>query len=269
MAAQIDSFEKELEKFGLSDKQAKIYLLLVEHKELRIGQITELAGIPRSSVYESLKGLYEMGIAEEIVGENHKLVRPYPIGAMHHGLDERMQLVQKLKEDLSELEKALPINQPGESIGTAVRYYKGRSGARQLYWNTLKAKDTVYVYSDWGRGRYVGMKFYETFVAESRRRQIRERVIINATPEALESIRRYTTPGSAISRTRIEDIRAIDEKVLIVRGDALIYSNIFAQVYIKNIEINGFEIENPLFVATQRQVHEAFWNLATPITELL
>lgn len=269
MATQINSFEKELKKFGLSEKQAKIYLLLVKHKELRIGQITELTQIPRSSAYESLKGLYEMGIAEEIIGENHKLVRPYPIGAMHHGLDERLQLVQKLKEDLSKLEEALPIDQPNSPIGTAVRYYKGRSGARQLYWNTLKATDTVYVYSDWGRGRYVGMKFYETFVAESRRRQIRERVIINATTEALESIRRFTTPGSPISRTRLEDIRSIDEKVLVVRGDALIYGNIFAQAYIKNTEINGFEIENPLFVATQRLMHQAFWNIATPIAELL
>ncbi len=262
--------EKELEKFGLSENQAKIYMLLVAHKELRVQEIVSLAQIPRSSVYQSLKSLYELGIAEEVVGDNYKKIRPYPIGLLKHGLEERMMHFQKLKADLDELEKAITLAPITNTItGTVVRSYKGRSGARQLYWNSLKATGTVYVYSDWGRSRYVGMKFYENFVAESRQRGIKERVLVNPTANALQSIRKYSVPGSPIMRTRVEDIRAVDEKDLLIKGDSLMYDHIFAQIYLKNVEINGFEIENNLFTNMQRSIHESIWEKATPITELL
>ena len=252
----------ELEKFGLTHNQAEIYLLLVEHKELRIQQITKLAGIPRSSVYENLKKLFELGIAEEIVEDNFKKIRPYPIEIIKHELDEKMQHLQNLATDLAELEKSIMVNTPESSPGyTAVRYYKDRSGARQLYWNTLKAKNTICVYSDWGRGRYVGMKFYESFVAESRLRNIKEKVLINMSPGALESIKTFTYPGSPISRTRLEDIRVLSKEDILIKGDTLIYDNVFAQVYLKNVKIYGFEIESSHFVESQRSLFETLWRL--------
>ncbi len=262
--------QKELEKFGLSKGQAKIYLLLVTYKELRIQEIVRLAHIPRSSVYENLKKLYELGIAEEIIENSFKKIRPYSVGAMRHGLDERMLELKRLTSDLEKLEKSLAlatVNKANSS--TVVRYYKGRSGARQLYWNTLKAKNTIYVMSDWGRGRYVGMKFYERFVAESRERGIKEKVLINPTAANLESIRVYTYPGSPISRTKLADIRAIDEKNIKIKGDVLMYDDIYANVYLKNVEINGFEIDSSQFVETQRSIFESLWETAKPITELL
>ncbi len=264
-----EKLRKELEKFGLSKNQAHIYLLLVRHHELRIQEIVKLASIPRSSVYESLKGLFEFGIAEETVHDAYKSIRPYSIGVMRHGLDEEMLKLKRLTSDLDKLEQTLTIEHDEQvPAGTTVRYYKARSGARQLYWNTLKAQDTVYVYSDWGRGRYVGMRYYERFVAETRTRQIQERVLVTPTTATLESIRRYNIPGSPISRTRVQDIRAINPKIMI-KGDTLIYNAVYAHVFLKEVEINGFEIESQQFVEAQRSIFEALWEAATPIKELL
>jgi sugar-specific transcriptional regulator TrmB len=258
----------ELEKFGLSRTQAEIYLLLVAHKQLRVQEIVRLSKIPRSTVYACLKGLYELGIAEEVIDDNFKRIKPYSIGAMRHGLDEKLLQVQRLLTDLDTLEKTITSVMPETPTSdTTVRYYKGRSGARQLYWNTLKATGTVYVMSDWGRGRYVGMRYYENFVAESRRREIQEKVLINPTPHAIESIKQYSHPGSPISRTKIEDIRAID--TITIKGDTLMYDQTYACAYLKGIEINGFEIESAQFSETQRSIFEALWQTATPITELL
>ncbi len=264
------TLEGELIKLGLSTNQAKIYLLLVAHKELRVQEIAKLSGLPRSSVYECLKRLFEFGIAEEIIGESHKTIRPYSIGVMHHGLDEQILQVKRLKKDLFLLEKELEICPPEKNEqATSVRYYKDRSGARQLYWNTLAATTTVYVFSDWGRGRYVGMGFYERFVMESRNRNIQERVLINPTSYALESIRQFTYPGSSISRTKLEDIRTLDKSVIDIKGDTLIYNNVHATVFLKNVQITGFEVENRHFVDTQRSIFETLWTMAKPISEYL
>lgn len=263
-----DDLQKELEKFGLSKNQARIYLLLVTHKELRIQEIVKLAKIPRSSVYESLNKLFELGIAEEIIEDTYKKIRPYSIGIITHGFDEEVLRLQKIKSDLNALEQTLTVTPPASAKdATTVRYYKDRSGARQLFWNSLKAEDTVYVYSDWSRRRYVGMKYYEYFVAESRRRQIKERVLINVTAETLTAIKMYE--GSPISRTRIEDIRVLDGKKTLIRGDTVIYDNIYAHVYLKNVTINGFEIENKQFVEMQRSIFETLWDMAIPVSQFL
>jgi sugar-specific transcriptional regulator TrmB len=258
--------KKELEKFGLSPNQAQIYLLLVQYKELRIQEIVKLSQIPRSSVYECLKGLFELGIAEEVIRDTYKTIRPYSVGVMRHGLDEQMLQLKRLTSDLENLEKTLALSElSNSSHQTSVRYYKGRSGARQLYWNTLKAQSTVYVYSDWGRGRYVGMRFYENFVAESRNRNIKEKVLINLKQSTLESIKKLTYPGSSISRTRLEDIRVINKEDILIQGDTLIYDDVYSQVYLKNVEINGFEIQSKLFTDTQRSIFETLWKMGKPI----
>lgn len=262
--------KKELYKFGLSEKQASVYLSLVGHGELRIQEIVNLTQIPRSSVYESLKKLYELGIVEELVDTHFKKIRSYPIGTMRHGLDEKLSNIQRLITDLDNLEKAIALTTSTNSSPlTAVRYYKGRSGARQLLWNSLKAKSVIYVYSDWGRSRYVGIKYYENFVSEYREIGLKEKVLINPTSAALESIRRFNYPGSPIARTRVEDIRALDKKSIFIKGDTFIYNNICAQIYLKNIEINGFEIESQNFVQMQRSVFETLWSRAQPISVLL
>ena len=138
----------------------------------------ELAGVPRSSVYESLKALFELGIAEEVIEDSFKKIRPYPIGIIKHGLDDQVSHLQKLKTDLADLEKNITIPSASSApSSTTIRYYKGRSGARQIFWNSLKAKSTAYIYSDYGRSRYVGMKFYESFVSESQKRDVKEKSI--------------------------------------------------------------------------------------------
>lgn len=268
MMSDFNLIHSELGKLGLSKNQIQIYLLLVAHKELRIAEITKLTHLPRSTVYEELRHLFELGIAEEIVGGNYKSVRPYPISVLKHNLEEKISETQRLQKGLSDLEKAIAVTSPQTKLSSPiVRYYKGQAGARQLFWNTLKAKGEIYVFSEWGRGRYVGLSFYKNFVAESYKRKIKEKVLINPTEHAIESIKTYT--GTPVSRTKIETIRCIDQSKVDIKGDALMYDNVFAEIYLKNPEISGFEIESQQFVDTQRDVFEVLWEQAEPLADVL
>jgi hypothetical protein len=127
----------------------------------------------------------------------------------------------------------------------------------------------VYVYSEWGRQRYVGTKFYGRFVEESHARMIKEKVLINPTVPTLHSIRKHNFAGSLISRTRLDDIRVLGEEQVTIRGETFMYNNVYAQVYLKSVEINGFELEGPQFAQTQRSIFETFWQMATPIKQFL
>ncbi len=264
----VNHLKKELASFGLAEKQANIYMLLLKQGDLRISEITRTLNIPRSSVYENLRILFARGLAEEIIEHNHKTVRAYPISVLRHQLDEEIALLEKQTDGLKNLEEALSklpsvISHPP----TVIRYYKGKSGARQLLWNTLKATNALYVYSEWGRGRYVGTEFYKSFVAESFARSIEEKVITNSNTRVLDSIRQYT--GTPISRANIGRIRTLTDENIMFRGDTFMYDSVYAQVYLKNDEIDGFEIESNQFVDTQRSIFETLWEMATPVSELL
>lgn len=270
MTTDFKYLQKELEKFGLTASQAKIYLLLVNRGELRIQEIVELSGVARSSVYESLQALFELGIAEEIVENNFKRIKPYSVGIIKHGLDDQVSYLKKLKTDLADLEKNINLASKASPANfTKIRYYKGRSGARQIFWNSLKAKGTAYIYSDYGRARYVGKNFYENFVTASKKCDVKEKVIMNTDPATWQSIKRFNYPSSPIARTKVENLRFLDQKYLDIKGDTLIYDNIYAQVYLKNVEITGFEIESSQFAETQRSFYKILWHMAQPLPTTL
>ncbi|HSX33303.1 MAG TPA: helix-turn-helix domain-containing protein [Candidatus Saccharimonadales bacterium] len=258
-----------LQALGLSSKQADLYLLLVTHNELRVQEIVKLSRTPRSSVYESLRRLSDLGIVEEIIDDTYKRFRAAPIDIMRHSLDEQILSLQQQAKDLDALERSIRRLTAPEPGPTNVRYYKGRAGARQVYWNTLKSSDIVYVYSEWHRQEYVGLAYYENFAAEARRRSVAEKVLINMTAATLQSIKRDNVTESAIARTRIADIRVLDALDVRIKGDTLIYNTTYAQVFLKNVEIHGFEIESSDFVETQRSIFETLWKKATPVIDFL
>lgn len=249
---------KELGKFGLSVPQARIYISLVEHGELRIQEITTKTGIPRTSVYEHLKVLSQVGLIEKIIDQKFVRIKPYPISNVRHALNEKLFRIQTLLTDVTQLEKTMKqFSSSIPSSATTVRYYKGVSGARQVFWNSLSAKSTVYVYSEYGRPKYVGKKFYTDFVRESKVQNIREKVLINPTPRVQDLLKIYLE--SPETRTKKEDIHTIEETDVLIKGETFIYDNIYAQVYIYTGDINGFEIESSLFVKTQRSIFETLW----------
>lgn len=256
---------KELEKFGLSENQALTYLFLVQHGNLRIQEIVNGTQIPRSSVYENLKVLLEIGLAEKIIDQKFTIFKHYPISALRHGLNEKLLHLKTLTEDLEDLEKSIEsLSSMTFLPSTVIRYYKGISGARQLFWNSLNTKSTVYVYSAFGRSKFVGKKFYMDFVGESREKHIKEMVLINPTSRAIKLIKRDT--GSPLARTNIKDIRFLKEKDLPIRGETFIYDDIYAQVNLDAMEINGFEIESRNFTQLQRSIFKTLWDSTKPIS---
>lgn len=258
---------QRLMRLGLSEHQAAIYLLLTQHEGLRIQEIVTLTTIPRSSVYEHLRLLQENGLIERVIGDNFVRVTAYPLDAVRHQLAQQIGELQELTDDLDDLEKTLSLLPGSQAANITVRYYKGRAGARQLFWNSLKTSNMVYVLSSFGRSQFVGKKFYMDFVSQSFKRGITESVITNPTERALGLIKRDA--GTPLARTDGANVRVLDEAQIHIHGDTLMYDNIYAHVYFDAEEINGFEIESREFVDTQRAIFETLWKLAKPVKELL
>ena len=236
---------------------------------MRIQEIVTVSHIPRSSLYEVLRSLIALGIVEEVVHDTFKYFKALSISSLRHSLQEAVAKLDQQLTTINELERELTRLVAPPSVPTAIRYHKGKAGARQIYWNTLKANETVYVYSEWGRQKYVGHTFYENFADANRKRHTTEKVLINLSSEILQAIKQHTIPKEYGTRTRVEDIRVLDSKTARIVGDTMIYNNIYAQVYLRNANIHGFEIESEEFVSTQRSIFETLWRVAKPVADFL
>lgn len=247
----------DLKDLHLTEAQARLYLCLVANDGLRIKELVSLTAIPRSSIYEHIRGLISLGLIEEVVVDTYKILKAAPIGILRHNLSEQMQSLKYQREVVSEIEDRLAQwRQTTPPHFTTVRYYRGIAGARQLFWNTLKSRNTIYVYSEWGRSKFVGTDFYQRFVAESRNRGFKEKVITNPRPETIASIKSDLNGPSA--RTKLKNIRFVDDSIGI-KGETFIYDNVYAQIYLKGGVIDGFEIESQRFVDTQRAIFKTLY----------
>ncbi len=264
----MEKIRDTLYNYGLSKEQVEIYLRLAGARELRIQGISDATKIPRSSVYEHLKQLEEFGLVEVVIYDTYKSIRAKPVTEMRHHLEEKAARLHTLSKELPKLDKKLALTLgviPDSQV--QVRYFKDVAGARQLLWNTLHAKNTVYVYSAWGRSSFVGTKFYENFVEESKTRDICEQVLINPTPSAISSIQQHLS--SSTSRTYLQDIHCLSKSKLCIQGETFIYNNTYSQIYLKNDVISGFEIESNQFVESQRSIFDTLLGISKPIFSYL
>jgi sugar-specific transcriptional regulator TrmB len=259
MSSTVD-IEIELKQIGLSSNEVKVYLLLIKSGQSSVQAITTQTSIPRSTVYETLKSLLEKGLIEEVIEHKKKDYKAYPLNVLKHKLIEEHTKIEENIKHIDQLENTIGSLGIQSMNDIQIRKYTGKSGARQLFWNTLDAKDMVYVYSFFGRQQYVGAEFYQSFVSESKIRQIKERVIINPSERASFLIKRdYKSPRA---RTDPKDIRIIDPSKIDIKGETFIYNNVFATVYLDQENIVGFEIESDSFADTHRSIFNVHWELA-------
>lgn len=252
---------KQLASYGLTANESAVYLFLSQYGPRRIADIANMNTLPRSSVYEAIHTLEQQGLAATTIEGTYKHIRALPFDSIKHYLNSRVEHLQKLIESADGVDASIAkLPDLQDEKPTSVRYYKQVAGARQLFWNSLHAKDPVFVYSSWGRSDYIGKTFYERFVSESKSRRISEKVIVNDQPAVLNMIHKQNNPRDQLSRTEPKDIRVLPASTVRIKGETLIYNNVYAQVYLKGGVITGFEVENAEFAKTQRSIFETLYS---------
>lgn len=144
---------KELiQKFGLSEKAARVYLALLERGPSSIRQVAESAGINRQTTYELLRQLTDQGLVTYYQERSREAFLAEDPSVLMRIADEE---VAKLRLSRDELEKTLPIlqNLRNSARGlSTVRFYANLKGVRTILEDVLstseKTKERMYrVYS--------------------------------------------------------------------------------------------------------------------------
>ena len=125
--------EKYLEEIGLSDKEAAVYLALLEVENAAISEIAKKTKVNRTTVYPVLQSLEKKGLASEV-----------PIGKKIHyqaapperleSYVERQKVI--LEEHSSRLKDIIPqLKSVSREMGERplIKFFEGREGAISAY----------------------------------------------------------------------------------------------------------------------------------------
>src|SRR3990167_6928519 len=134
----MSTITQTLSQFGLTPNQAKVYLALLELGEAKVQEIAKKARILRTTTYEVLEQLKNLGIIGMYNRHGVRIYMAEPPRALERILDEKKKSIHEV---LPELESLYNISE----FKPKIRYYEGPEGFKAVYEDTLNvSKKNLY-----------------------------------------------------------------------------------------------------------------------------
>ncbi len=137
----------KLIEFGLSEKEAKIYLALVELGPSSVTEIARRARVTRTNAYHLLNSLLTHGLVSSNQGEAKVIFSAEKPDRLLFMMKEQLHEAErnfKLAEELMPELKSI-YHDPEKKV--SVRYYEGVEGIITAYEDTLTAKGKIFGYA--------------------------------------------------------------------------------------------------------------------------
>lgn len=251
---------QKLEKSGLTIKEAKVYLAVLELGGAFPSRIAEYAGVNRSTAYAVLLNLSVRGLVNEIEKRNkifYQAEKPAKLVAHAETqaslAKERLEKAQALVPDIEGLYANL-ANQP------KVRYFEGTEGMVEIYKDMLDVKKK-YEMLAWSNAAQLEnvfpAKFFEQFRRTKEQLDITTRGIIPDT----EADRSYNEKFFAGYKSEIvPKFRYIPAKEFPFKGEITIYGEKKVSIVNLNKEhLTGIIIEDETIHDMMRLIFELSW----------
>ncbi len=151
-----------LRKAGLTESQAKGYLALIEHGALTPAQLAETTGETRTNAYAVADKLVELGLASKTDGRGVTYSPAHP-SALEILAEKRRKILvrneQEVKQGISPLIDLFYATtaQPG------TRTLQGVEGIKEVYDDTLKAKQDIYLVRTTADVPDLGLEYLDSY----------------------------------------------------------------------------------------------------------
>ena len=174
-----------LQETGLTDKEARVYLAMIELGESSIIPIAERAGIKRTTVYNYLESFRKLGLISLVVRNRRQHYIPASPARLKEIMEARLRKVDDVVPLLFSLYKQ-------EDAKPSVQMFEGVEGIKEVFRLSLEAQNkeirAIPVYAS-GHS-HVGNKFIEEYLD-----QVAKRKIAYFSLRLAKDIKEYTKTG--------------------------------------------------------------------------
>lgn len=241
--------EKVLQNLGLNEKQAKIYLALLELGKATVVEVAKQAGLKRPITYVVLDDLKNKGLVSEIPEKKRKLF----------AAEDPAFLEKNSRQNLVEFHEMLPLLRARYNRGAKprIRFYDNKDAIENLYYNEIFPAEKIYFYGTsvkklnevWPKMLTILDSYW---LPKNKKNSKNTLEIVGNEPDDIVYARKYSSlrqvrilpPGKKF----LADSAIAGDKILITSLD-----NMFAVM-----------IESPDLADTYRAVIELAWLAAIP-----
>lgn len=120
-----------IKSMGLDEKEAKIYLTLLQLKKATAYYVALKSGLKKTTTYATLDDLVDKGFALKIPDEKKALYMAKSPGECVFAMQQKINTVKEILPELLAIQKK-------EEDKTKISYYQGIEGIKEVYNDTLK-----------------------------------------------------------------------------------------------------------------------------------
>jgi len=131
--------EENLEKLGLTKKEAQIYRQLISSGPSPAIKLSKITGINRRSVYDALESLISQGLVNYVIVEKKKVFQATSLDSLSTLIDEKKKLVDSLQKELKEL----IVKKEAEP---KIEVFSGKKSMKGIFERLLESKKTIFIY---------------------------------------------------------------------------------------------------------------------------
>jgi len=141
-----------LKKLGLSDKETKVYISLLEYGAISVRSLAELSGLNRGTTYDVLKRLQELGLVSYYHQDTkQKFVAEDPEKLLHL-VEVKEKEIRGVKSDINDMIPELKSLQDKGESAPVTKYFEGAKGVKYILDDVLSSvgeqkEKEYYIYS--------------------------------------------------------------------------------------------------------------------------
>lgn len=240
---------ENLKKFGLAEKESKVYLACLELGDSTASNISVKSNLPRTLVYDILERLIEFGLVSYSIKNNKKYFKASDPRELIRILEEKQKAVFFILPKLKSLQK-----EKG-SVRPKVEIYEGKDGMKTVMNDILNSNVKEFLAYGSSRSSYeIIPAFMDDWHKKRIKKKIVMRIIYNNTKQARNKVKKLK---SSLDYTKY--------KFMLIELESptatLIYTNkVVLQSWTK--EPFAVMIEDREMANNQKKYFEELWKIA-------
>jgi len=234
--------EKTLKNYGLTEKQAKIYLACLELGSAPVQKISQKSALPRSTCYEILEFLKQQSLVSVFSKKKTK----------YFSAADPKEVISSAKEKVGLLEQALPEFEAvyGQAKNRpTVRFYQGEAGMKTILKEILAEAKELLAFNHAEDLFAVLGDYWSEFVKQRMAKKIPVRVILRDTEKGRER--------QSLGLKELRDVKLIPASYQF-HGVIFIWSKKIAMFSFKK-DLVALVIESEELTNVQRALFNNLW----------
>jgi sugar-specific transcriptional regulator TrmB len=238
--------ETELKEYGLSEKEAKIYIANLKSGDCTANKLSELTGIRRSTVYEVIETMKKKGIISSYKKDKRFYFSPLPPTKLITLLREKEEKIKRIVPELSSL-----IGKTSEKPN--VQLYEGINGMKNVVEEMLISSE-ILVYGATKSGDQIFEHYIPNFAKRREEKKVKMRAIISP------DLPKHMVEKGVSKYTKIRTLEIFDKHnvAYFIYRDKLIVLSL-------GEELIAVKIKSPLIIESQRIIFEQLWKIARKV----